>query len=153
MDKEIQDMLNDLPNKKFSKFSDAQLESFENLRINRGSENIRKKISQTLKGKSIGSKGYKLTDEHKKIISKTQLGKKLKNETKEKLRIINLGKTSGKIVECYFYPSMEYKCDYNNLTEACNQLKLNRECARLTCVGKRNQTGGYTFRYKDILES
>ncbi len=44
MDNEIQDMLNDLPNKKFSKYSDAQLQSFENLLINRGSESIKKKF-------------------------------------------------------------------------------------------------------------
>jgi hypothetical protein len=147
MDKEIQDMLNDLPNNKFAKYSDKHLESFENLRINRGSENIRKKISQTLKGKTSGFKGFKLTEEHKKIISNTQKGKKLKDETKEKLRIINLGKTSGIPVNCFLYPSMEFYKKYDNLSDAVKELNLHRECARLTCVGKRNHTNGYTFRY------
>jgi hypothetical protein len=159
---ELQKMLDEIPNKKFAKFTDKQLEGYEKIKIIMSSENSplrgkkcdenkKEKISNTLKGKSKGCKGYKLTDEHKKIISKVQSNKKLSDETKEKLRIINLNKTSGKSVSCFLYPSMEFFKKYDNLSTATKELNLHRECARLTCVGKRNHTNGYTFRYDDII--
>lgn len=70
-------------------------------------------------------------------------------EQKQKIRDKLLGKTSGKSVICYSYPDMHHIGEYDNLTTATNELKLNRECARLTCVGKRNHVNGFTFKYKD----
>lgn len=80
-----------------------------------------------------------------KIIGVSTVTEEQKQKTRDKL----LGKTSGKSVICYSYPDMDYIGEYDNLTTATNELKLNRECARLTCVGKRNHVNGFTFKYKD----
>jgi hypothetical protein len=70
------------------------------------------------------------------------------DEQKEKTRLKLSGRTSGVSVECYSYPDLVYIKDYPNLTTACNELNLNRESARCTCVGKRKHTKNFTFRYK-----
>jgi len=78
------------------------------------------------------------------ITGKSNVSEEQKNKTKEKLQ----GKTFGKSVSCFLYPSMAYYKDYPNLTDAIKELDLDRESARLTCVGKRNSVGDFTFRYK-----
>jgi len=60
-------------------------------------DEIKEKISHTLKGKYIGEnafrKGMTLTEEHKKAISRSNKGKTLSEETKRKLSDSNKGKT------------------------------------------------------------
>ncbi len=77
------------------------------------------------------------------ITGKSNVSEEQKNKIKEKLQ----GRTFGKSVSCFLYPSMVHYKDYSNLSDAVIDLNLNRECARLTCVGKRNSVGGFTFRY------
>jgi len=59
-------------------------------------DEIKEKISHTLKGKYIGENafryGMKLTEEHKDAISKGNTGKKLSDETKKKLSEAHTGK-------------------------------------------------------------
>lgn len=146
MDKEIQDMLNDLPNKKFAKLTDKQLERFDSLSQNmKGNNNpfsgkkhneiSLKKIGESSKLRTNGMTGKKHSNETKKII-----GKKSKEQNRDELSISVL---------CFSYKDNNFICEYPSLTKACNELNLNRECARLTCVNKRNHTGGYYFRYKE----
>jgi group I intron endonuclease len=58
-------------------------------------EESRKKISESLKGKYIGKNafrhGIKLTEEHKKIISKSNKGKIFSNETRKKMSKSRIG--------------------------------------------------------------
>jgi hypothetical protein len=78
------------------------------------------------------------------ITGRSNVSEEQKNKTKEKLQ----GRTFGKSVSCFLYPSMVHYKDYPNLTDAIKELDLDRESARLTCVGKRNSVGDFTFRYK-----
>lgn len=59
-------------------------------------EDIKAKISKTLKGKYVGDmsfrKGVPITDEHKAAISRANTGKKLSEETKRKLSEAHAGK-------------------------------------------------------------
>jgi hypothetical protein len=75
MDNEIQKILDELPNKKFSKLSDANLWKFEN-QIGRKvpEEHQKKMVEQARKV----TKGKKLSDEHKKKIKKSNTGIKKK---------------------------------------------------------------------------
>ncbi len=135
MDKEIQDMLNDLPNKKFAKLSDKKLEALENNPFKKGHSDERKKI--------IGQQ---------KLGNKNCVNRVMSNETIDKIRNklkgkINIQKNTKPII-CYSYPNMEFIKEFDCLSIAAKELNINKECARLTCVGKRNHTGGYTFRYK-----
>ena len=77
MNKEIQDMLNDLPNKKFAKFSDARLEAFENHKLFMSGPN------NPFRGKEGNFKGKTFSDEHKKKIGKAHKGKFVSEETKK----------------------------------------------------------------------
>ena len=59
-------------------------------------EDSKKKISNTLKGKYTGENSYrygiKLTDQHKNCISESNKGKKISDETRKKISESNLGK-------------------------------------------------------------
>lgn len=59
-------------------------------------EESKKKVSESLKGKYVGENafryGIRLTEEHKKIISESNSGKKLSDETRKKMSESNLGK-------------------------------------------------------------
>jgi hypothetical protein len=132
MDKEIQDMLNDLPNKKFSKLSDNQLISIENIINLSKSDEWRKKTSETHKGKKRSKETIKKLSE-----------KKFSEEHRKNISI-----SRGKIVYCYSYPDMKLLQEYHSTAIAAKELNLEQSCVALTCVGKRKSTGGYTFRYK-----
>jgi hypothetical protein len=90
MDKEIQDMLNDLPNKKFAKYSDAKLEAFENHKLFMSGPN------NPFRGKPGSLKGKTFSDEHKRKIGEKHKGKIVSKETLEKMSIVNKGKKLSK---------------------------------------------------------
>lgn len=60
-------------------------------------EESKKKVSESLKGKYVGENsfryGIKLTKEHKKIISESNLGKKISDETRKKMSDSRMGIT------------------------------------------------------------
>lgn len=60
-------------------------------------EESKKKVSESLKGKYVGKNsfryGIKLTEEHKKIISESNLGKKISDETRKKMSESRIGIT------------------------------------------------------------
>lgn len=151
---ELQKMLDEIPNKKFAKFSDKELERFENMKGKIFNENTRKKISTSNKGKTRSDKtkqklsvfrsGYKHNQETKSKMSKSHKGKKLSDETRKKLKEIR-----QKEIECFKYPDMIYVCDFKDSYDAADKLNLLQSCINLTCNHKRKSTGGYTFRYKD----
>lgn len=177
MDKDIQDMLNDLPNKKFSKFSDKQLEGYENLYgLKRSEHTIQKmsaaqknkvftddaktKMSLSAKGRTSFNKGKKFNDEYKKKLSDSHKGKKHLEETKKKMSESHKGKIpankgknvircDSKTIICYSYPKMEFIKEFDSVSIASKELNLQKSCINLTCTGERKYTCGYTFRYKD----
>jgi hypothetical protein len=89
MDKEIQDMLNDLPNKKFAKLSDAKLEKNEN-------HKILMLINNPNKGKIGALRGKKFSEEHKQKIGLKHKGKVVSEKTRQKLKELNKGKKLSK---------------------------------------------------------
>jgi hypothetical protein len=88
MDNEIQDMLNDLPNKKFAKLTDAKLQQYEDNKNLLRDENWKNKISGSLKNR-------KLSKEHVEKITQRNKEKIVSDETKKKLSLSLIGKTKG----------------------------------------------------------
>lgn len=117
MDKEIQDMLNDLPNKKFGKLSDKQLEAIEytrNLNIKNGhyqkyskaalgkkrTKEQKIKLSNNRKGRklSVDAKiNMSIAAKNRNIPSKLK-GKKRTEEEKKKISENRKGKGLGRII-------------------------------------------------------
>ena len=105
MDKDIQDMLNDLPNKKFSKLSDKQLEGYEIQKNIPRNEQWRNKIGKAHKGKIVSestlkkmsevNKGKKHSDKTKEICRQKSIGlnvgRKHSQEVKDKLSKLKTG--------------------------------------------------------------
>jgi hypothetical protein len=127
-----------------NKFSFKELKYIELSEIMKGennpfsnkthSEEIKKFIGQHTKSRKNGMAGKKHSNKTKEII-----GKKAKELNRDNISYS---------VSCYSYKDNSFISDYVSLTKACEELNLNRECARLTAVGKRNHTGGYYFKYK-----
>lgn len=162
MDKEIQDMLNDLPNKKFSKLSDKQLESIEYIRklnIENGHYQKNSKAAlgkkrtkeQSLKLSEI-RKGRKLSEEAKKNMSigaknrkipSTLKGKKRTDEEKLKMSQNRKGKGLGRII------TNEHKL---KLKESL-KIKYKCEICGKEIGGMANFIKHKNNKHKDILES
>ena len=158
MNVELQKMLDELPQKKYSKLSDRQLEWYQNLSSNKKgqkySEEHKNNISKSLKNKicskehkknlSISHKGKNHTEQQKEKISKSMKGKIRSKEHSENLSI-----AQGKKLICYLYPSMKFLKEFNSTNIAAKELKVNQSCISLICNGKRKSTHGYTFKYKN----
>jgi hypothetical protein len=130
---ELQNMLNEIAQKKFAKLSDRQLQSIENIVSLSKSDEWRNKTSKIHKGRK-----------RSKETIKKQREKEFSKEHRENISIAR-----GKIVFCYSYPNMEFIKEYHSTGVAAKDLNLTQSCVALTCIGKRKSTGGYTFRYKD----
>lgn len=88
------------------------------------SEETRKKLSESHKGKVAWNKGKK------NIYSE---------ETKRKM-----GASRSKTIIC-----IETNIIYPSICEASRQTKIDRSCIGLVCEGKRKTAGKYHWRYKD----
>lgn len=130
---ELQNMLNEIAQKKFAKLSDRQLQSIENIVSLNKTNEFKNKVSKTHKGRK-----------RSKETVKRQREKEFSKEHRENISIAR-----GKIVFCYSYPNMEFIKEYHSTSVAAKDLNLLQSCVALTCIGKRKYTGGYTFRYKD----
>ena len=86
---ELQKMLDEIPEKKFAKYSDARLESYERHRNLMLTNNPNKGKVGALKGKTF-------SEEHKKKIGDAHRGKIVSKETLEKMSIANKGKKLSK---------------------------------------------------------
>jgi len=155
---ELQKMLDEIPNKRFAKLSDKQLEWYANLSSNKKgqkySQEHRNNISKSHKGKvcsqehrknlSISHKGKIKTKEQKEKISKS-----LKNKIRSKEHRKNLSIAFSKKIICYLYPSMKFFKEFDSTRIAAKELNINQSCISLICNKKRISTHGYTFKYKD----
>ncbi len=92
------------------------------------SNEIRKKLSESHKGRTPWCAGLKLTQEHKNIMSKAKLGKP--------------HKALNKAIIC-----METGVIYESAKAASLDLGCLRSKICLVLKGKRNHTKGYTFKY------
>jgi hypothetical protein len=140
MDKEIQDMLNDLPNKKFSKLSDKQLSAIEytrNLNIENGhyqknskaalgkkrTEEQKKKLSENRKGREISEEGKKnmsIGAKNRKVPS-ILIGKKRTEEEKKKISENRKGKGIGRIMTDEHKKILKKVCETKFLCPHCNR--------------------------------
>jgi predicted RNA-binding Zn-ribbon protein involved in translation (DUF1610 family) len=99
MDKETQDMLNDLPNKKFAKLTDNQLAGIEVMSQKmRGENNPIHKMKKNpfsdpefIKKNSEKAKNRKASDETRKKISDSAKNRKASNETRKKMSVKRKG--------------------------------------------------------------
>ena len=142
---ELQKMLDEIPHKKFAKLSDRKLQQIEILSQTMRGEN------NPFSGKKHSQDSLKKIGEHTKCRSNGMTGKKHSNKTKELIALKSKNQDRDKFTKsvlCFLYSDKTFIKEYSSLTIACNELNLNKECARLTCVGKRNHTGGYYFKYK-----
>lgn len=122
MDKEIQDMLNDLPNKKFSKLSDKQLEFFDKHKKNmvgvnnpmfgkKGKKNPTfgvKKNPDSVERMKKTKKGVPKTEEFKKMVGNVHRGKIVSEETRKRMSLSHIGKPSA----IKGIKSTKYKCPH-----------------------------------------
>ncbi len=176
MDKEIQDMLNDLPNKKFAKFTDKQLQGFENLyKIKRSdetkmkmskaqknkifSENAKLKMSSSAKKRPSNNKGNKYNAEILKKLSESHKGNKHSEITKKKMSKSHKGKIpvnkdknvircDSKTLICYSYPNMEFIKEFDSVSIASKELNMSRSSILRHLNGGVKNPRKYTFRYK-----
>lgn len=157
MNEELQKMLDELPQKKYAKLSDKQLEWYQILSYNKKgkkySEEHKNNISKSLKGKTV-------SEEHKKKLSishqgkahteeqKQKISKSLKGKIRSKEHSKNLSIAFGKKLICYLYPSMQFLKEFDSTHTAAKELNINQSCISLICNNKRISTHGYTFKYK-----
>lgn len=90
-------------------------------------------------------KGRKFSDKHKKKISESHTGKKVKDITKEKLR--NLPKNNRGVVKLTL--SGDFVAEFRNLSEAANHMNTISSRIGLICSRKAKTCRGFTFMWKD----
>jgi group I intron endonuclease len=135
------------------------------------SEETRKKISESNKGKAGYWKGKKMTDEHKQKIGKSGLGKKRSDETKKnisnslkgkklseshKLKLSEKSPNKGKPAKnvkkvdkiCLITQTIVKTYDSLELAAKENNIK-NKGNIVMVCKGKRNKCGGFFWRYSN----
>ena len=122
-------------------------------------EEVKRKISQSCKGKTSWNKGKKMTDEYKKKLSEAHKGQTVSKEKRQKLRELFKGRkfseeTRNKIsIAKKGQPSklrrkvvcIETNKIYNGVTEAETELKIRHICE--ACNGIRKTAGGSHWKY------
>lgn len=111
------------------------------------SEETKKKISESNKGK-------KISEETKKKMSEARKGKKLSEETKKKISECNSNKkhtedTKNKIREAKYKKVYCIELDkvFDSIGEASEELKISRSHISACCKGKQKTCGGYHWKY------
>ena len=155
---DIQKEIDSLLDKKFSKFSDNQLEHFDRLALRERTTAERDKLSKAGKGRVMsqesiekirkGNKNKIISDETKVKISKKLLGRELTFETREKMSESRTGKTHSKNTIKKLKVAAQKRCvavskftlngkwikDFIGLTEAANSLgHTNGRAIQLVC--------------------
>jgi len=155
---DIQKQLDELAQKKFSKFSDNQLEHFDRLALRERTTAERNKLSKAGKGRVMseeaiekirkGNKNKIISDETKVKISKKLLGRELPIETREKMSESRTGKTHSKktikkleksaqkrcVPISQFYLDGRWKKDWIGLKQAAEHYNMqNGRAIQLVC--------------------
>ncbi len=81
-------------------------------------------------------------------MSKSHIGKKLSEETKEKIKA-----NSKRIKVCQYSLDGELLGIYNSQREAGRKLNIDNSTIGYCCKGKAKTAGGYIWRYYDEKES
>ncbi len=122
-------------------------------------EEIRRKISETSKGRKAWNKGKKMSDDYRKKLSEAHKGQIISEEQRQKLREFFKGRefskeTRNKIsIAKKGQPSklrrkvicIETNKIYNSVTEAEIELKIRHICE--ACNKIRKTAGGYHWQY------
>ena len=94
---------------------------------------------------SYGGTSYKRTDETKKKMSESHIGKHFSEEHKKK---ISEAMRVNRILQ--FSKEGEFIAEYPSLVEAERQTGCNRGNICLCCKGKYKTCGGFIWKYKEI---
>lgn len=132
---EIQQMLNDLPNKKFAKYTDAQLERLQNLHKSNKYKNIYNSDIQSKKGKIPKPKDFGSK------ISLSNSKRKLSNETKEKIRIKATNRTKP-IEKSLQNPKAKIIIDLLELNFGVNEI-----------IRQANCSNGFFYKIKNYYQN
>lgn len=107
------------------------------------SDEHRRNISKSNKGKPSWNKGKHWDDEHKEKLKRSLAGRKKSEETRRKIikskqkPVVQYSKSDEKIQE------------YISAVEAENKTGIGRSHISQCCNGKRKSAGGYIWRFKD----
>lgn len=104
-------------------------------------EETKKKISKN--GYRQGMKGKKHSEETKRKMSKSKIGKTFSNELKEKMRKSALN-NRGRLFYC-----IELNQIFDNLNDAHNITSCSKGAIVMCCQGKQKQSKGYHWEYAD----
>jgi len=139
------------------------------------SEETKRKMSESKKGKTLSDKhrknlsdaqkGRTFSEEHRRKLSESKKGKSLPEETKNKISEATKGKTFSeetrrKLCEMklkYYYTiysttqDVTYKT--NNIKVFCKEHSLNPGNLSITFVGKRNHHKGFRIIKKELYET
>lgn len=105
------------------------------------SEETRRKIGEN--GYHYGMLGKKLSDETKQKISESNMGRTFSDETRKKLSESAL-KNRGRLFLC-----VELNRVFDNLTDAHDVTTCPKGAIVLCCQGKQKQSKGYHWKYVD----
>ena len=102
------------------------------------SEETKRKISESQKGKRSPMYGKQLSEEHKRKISESQKGKQLSEEHKRKISkpVVQIDSTSNEIVRVW-----------ESGIEAERQCGFNNSSISSCCNGKRKTYKGYKWMF------
>lgn len=131
------------------------------------SEELKRKLSESNKGKNVGSKngmygkpgtmlGKKFSEDHNRKISESKAGKQLSDEHKKKISESHKGRfpseeskikmsennTRVKKVYC-----IELKRQWNRIMDAEKELGISHTKISMCCTNKRKTAGGYHWGY------
>ena len=100
---------------------------------------------------SYGGTSYKRTDETKKKLSESHIGKHHSEETKRKISGANKGKVYAPIkAVLQFSKDGELIAEYSSIHEAERNTGCNNSHISSCCKDKRKSCGGYIWKYKEI---
>ena len=98
---------------------------------------------------TYGGTSYKRTDETKKKLSESHIGKRHSEETKRKISEANKGKVYAPIkAVLQFSKDGELIAEYSSIHEAERNTGCNNSHISSCCKGNRKSTGGYIWKYK-----
>lgn len=128
------------------------------------SEKTKQKISKTIKEKEIyknnpncfkkGHKpwttGLKLSEEHRKILSKAHIGLKLTPIQKEKvLKVLKHNQLKRRKPILQYDKNGVFIQEWDSANEVEKQLKINHSHIGQCCKGERKTSGGFIWKYKN----
>lgn len=118
--------------------------------INYGTRNER--VSEKMKGENnpMYGKHFHLTEEHKRNIGKGNKGKKVSEETKQKISEAKKGKPlyNKRVPILQYTLDGNFVRDWESIKQASEELNLQYSNIGACCREKRKQCGGFIWKYK-----